>query len=73
MHPQQYQERVELLTVTEACRRLAVSRSHFYEIVAAGLIKLRKVGTASRVIATELNAYIAELPIVTVARRERRS
>lgn len=73
MHPQQYQEQVELLTVAEACRRLSVSRSHLYELVAAGLITIRKVGSASRILASELNAYIASLPAVNVARRSRRS
>ena len=73
MHPHQHQERFELLTVAEACRRLSVSRSHLYELAAADLITLRKVGAASRVVGGDLDTYIASLPAVNVARRARRS
>lgn len=73
MSYQSNREQTQLLTIAEACRCLAVSRSHFYELVAAELITIRKVGGASRVLASELNAYITGLTPVKVARRERRS
>lgn len=73
MHPEQYKKYSQLITILEACRRLSVSRSHFYNLVADGLITIRKVGTASRVDSNELDAYIATLPTTQVNRRNRRS
>lgn len=72
MHPHEHHESGQLLRVAEACRRLAVGRSTFYELVAAGRLKLRKVGSASRIVEAELDAYIANLPAASVAARIRR-
>lgn len=52
----------QLLTIPQACHRLAVGRSTFYNIISSGKLTLRKIGGASRVRADELEAYIVNLP-----------
>ena len=63
---------VMLLTVAQACRRLGCARSTFYELCAADIIKLRKLGASSRVRSDDLDVLIANLPTATVKPRERR-
>lgn len=53
---------VQLMTISEACRRLEISRSTFYNLVAEGKIPLRKVGGSSRVRSDELDDFIQDLP-----------
>ncbi|WP_425339278.1 helix-turn-helix domain-containing protein [Brevundimonas alba] len=50
------------MTISEACRRLEISRSTFYNLVAEGKIPLRKVGGSSRVRSDELDDFIQDLP-----------
>ncbi|WP_226637930.1 helix-turn-helix domain-containing protein [Brevundimonas poindexterae] len=50
------------MTIPEACKRLGVSRSTFYNLVAQGKIPLRKVGSSSRVRSDELDDFIQDLP-----------
>lgn len=47
--------------VQEAADVLAISRSHFYELVSAGQIKILKDGTRTLVRKTELEAYLDRL------------
>jgi len=65
---------VQLMTISEACRRLEISRSTFYNLVAEGKIPLRKVGGSSRVRSDELDDFIQDLPrlaaVVAVEVRE---
>ena len=67
-----HETELTLLTIAEACRRLGCARSTFYELCAADLIKLRKLGASSRVRSDDLDALIANLPVATVKPRERR-
>lgn len=56
---------VWLMTVSEACRRLGICRSTFYNLVGKGKVPLRKVGGSSRVRSDELDAFIQDLPRLT--------
>ncbi len=47
--------------VKEAAESLAISRSHFYELVASGEIKILKDGARTLVRRTELEAYLDRL------------
>jgi len=47
--------------VKEAAESLAISRSRFYELVAAGEIKILKDGTRTLVRRTELEAHLDRL------------
>ena len=53
-----------LLTVPEAAFGYGISRSKFYEEVAAGRIPLRKCGRRTLVAADDMEAWAAGLPIV---------
>lgn len=55
----------ELMTVADFLARYSVSRSSFYREVAAGRIKLRKFGTASRVARNDAETWAERLPMVT--------
>lgn len=50
------------LRVPEACASLAISKSKFYEEVAAGRIKAFKVGGRTIIPVAEIEAYLAGLP-----------
>lgn len=65
-------EPVSLVPISEACRRLHTSRSHFYELAAANQIAIRKLGAASRVRSDDLDRLIESLPAISVTARERR-
>jgi excisionase family DNA binding protein len=54
-----------LLSVADACRALSVSRSTFYELVAAGRIKPKKLGRKTLISADDIAAFVASLPIAT--------
>lgn len=47
--------------VREAAEVLAISRSHFYELVAAGNIRVLKDGARTLVRRSELDAYLERL------------
>ena len=57
--------------VKEAAESLAISRSHFYELVAAGEIKILKDGARTLVRRTELEAYLDRLEAAADAPRRR--
>lgn len=50
-----------LLTVPEAARALAISRSKLYELLAAGAIRSVRIDGSRRIPTTALNAYIDTL------------
>jgi excisionase family DNA binding protein len=60
--------------VREAVEVLAISRSHFYELVAAGDIRVLKDGARTLIRRSELEAYLDRLEKASVApmRRARR-
>jgi excisionase family DNA binding protein len=51
----------ELLTVTEVCARLRISRWTFYRLVQTRQLKTIKIGSARRVPATAISQLIADL------------
>ena len=53
----------ELLTVPEFCRRYAISRTSLYREVSAGKLKLFKLGSHSRVMRQDADAWVSKLPI----------
>lgn len=57
--------------VKEAADVLAISRSHFYELVAAGHIKILKDGTRTLVRKAELEAYLDRLELAADAPKRR--
>lgn len=54
----------ELMSVGDVCARYSIGRTTFYREVAAGRIRLRKMGTATRVAREDMEAWMAALPIV---------
>jgi excisionase family DNA binding protein len=50
------------LTVTEACDRLRISRTQFYELLKAGQITARKIGRRTVVLEADVQAFLASLP-----------
>ena len=70
--PEPARDPVYLVPIAEACRRLHISRSHFYELVAANQLTLRKLGASSRVRSDDLQRLIDTLPTISVSARERR-
>lgn len=55
----------EFFTIEEFCRRFATSKSNVYREIAAGRLKLRKLGHASRIAVTDAQEWVAQLPIVS--------
>lgn len=54
----------ELMTLAEFRERFSISNTQVYREVRAGRLRLRKLGTASRVARQDANAWAAELPVV---------
>jgi excisionase family DNA binding protein len=52
----------KLLTVVEVLEQLGICRATFYEIVKRGELPLVKLGSSSRVRASDLQKYVDELP-----------
>ncbi len=50
-----------LVTIPEACSRLGISRSTFYELLYAGRIEAVKIGRSRRVRSSEIERFIADL------------
>ncbi|MDA0567724.1 helix-turn-helix domain-containing protein [Streptomonospora sp. S1-112] len=50
-----------LLTVPEAARALAISRSKLYELMSAGAVRSVKIDGARRIPVRALDAYVASL------------
>lgn len=59
-----------LLGILEAAALAGVSRSFLYERLASGEIESRKAGRRRLVIATSLNRWMSNLPIVALKRSE---
>ena len=57
----------ELLKVSEVCTRYSIGRTTLYREVTAGRLKLRKMGTATRIAREDVEAWMAALPTVTGA------
>lgn len=51
----------QLLKVSEFCERYAISRATFYRLVKRGDLVIYKVGCASRVKASDAEAWLASL------------
>jgi excisionase family DNA binding protein len=50
-----------LLTVPEAAKALAISRSKLYELIAAGLVRSVRIDGSRRVPVEALETYVAHL------------
>ncbi|SKA30942.1 DNA binding domain-containing protein, excisionase family [Marinactinospora thermotolerans DSM 45154] len=50
-----------LLTVPEAARMLAVSRSKLYELLASGEVRSLRIGGSRRIPVSALNDYVSGL------------
>jgi excisionase family DNA binding protein len=50
-----------LLTVTEAAQRLSISRSHFYQLLQAGVIASVTIGRSRRISVSALQDYVGRL------------
>lgn len=53
----------ELMTVADFLARYSIGRTSFYREVAAGRLKLRKFGSASRIARADAEAWVSCLPI----------
>jgi len=53
----------ELLTVADFLRRYSIGRTTFYREVAAGRIRLLKLGVASRVARADAERWANSLPV----------
>lgn len=56
-------DKPELLTVADFLASYKIGRTSFYREVQAGRIRLRKMGTASRIARTDAEAWAASLPV----------
>jgi excisionase family DNA binding protein len=56
---------IELLTVADVCTRYRIGRTTLYREVAAGRLRLRKLGSATRIAREDAEAWAASLPIVS--------
>lgn len=54
----------ELITVGDFCGRYKIGKTSLYREAAAGRLKLRKFGTATRIAIEDAEAWAASLPIV---------
>jgi hypothetical protein len=54
----------ELMTVADFCARYRVGKTSLYREAAAGRIKLRKFGAATRIALEDAEAWAASLPII---------
>ena len=53
----------ELMTVGDFLARYSIGRTTFYREVAAKRLKLRKLGTATRIARSDAEAWAAGLPV----------
>lgn len=54
----------ELMTVADFCHRYRIGKTSLYREAAAGRIRLRKFGAATRIAREDAEAWAASLPIV---------
>jgi excisionase family DNA binding protein len=59
MEPEQ-----QLYTVDDACHRLGIRRSKFYQLAKAGKLEIRKIGTRSVVPSSSIARFIESLPVM---------
>jgi excisionase family DNA binding protein len=52
-----------LMSVSDACKTIGVSRSKIYELIAAGDLTVRKLGRKSLIAREELVLFAARLPV----------
>ena len=52
------------MTVADFCDRYSIGKTSLYREAAAGRIKLRKFGSATRIAREDAEAWAANLPIV---------
>lgn len=52
------------LSVREACERVGVSRTRFYELVNSGAIVARKLGKRTIVLTADLDTFLLSLPSI---------
>lgn len=57
------EENIVFLTLAEFRRRYAISNTQLYREVAAGRLRLRKMGAASRIARTDAETWAASLPV----------
>lgn len=56
-----------LLSVREAMARLSVSRAGLYTLLGQGRLQALKLGSRTLIPATELERFVADLPVATFA------
>lgn len=54
----------ELMTVADFCDRYRIGKTSLYREAAAGRLKLRKFGSATRIAREDADAWASSLPIV---------
>ncbi len=54
---------IELMTVAEFLRRYSIGRTSFYREAAAGRLRLRKFGHATRIARADADAWANDLPV----------
>ena len=56
--------KLELMNVNDFLHRYSIGRTSFYREVAAGRLRIRKFGTATRIARTDAEAWMESLPVV---------
>jgi excisionase family DNA binding protein len=59
--PQHWQADRILYSVDDACAELSISRPTIYRLAKSGALKLVKIGSASRITAASMKAYVDQL------------
>ena len=54
----------ELMKVADFCERYSIGKTSLYREAAAGRLKLRKFGAATRIAREDAEAWAASLPVV---------
>ncbi|WP_265528025.1 helix-turn-helix domain-containing protein [Sphingomicrobium marinum] len=56
-------QQAELMTMGEFLARYSIGRTTAYREVAAGRLKIRKLGSATRIAREDADAWMASLPV----------
>jgi hypothetical protein len=56
---------IELMTMGDFLERYRIGRTTAYREIGAGRLRIRKLGTATRIAREDAEAWAASLPIVT--------
>jgi excisionase family DNA binding protein len=59
-----------LYTIPQCCRMAAIGRTKFYELIASGEIRVRKVGKKTLVAASDLRQWVERLPAIESKSRD---